>query len=64
MALPCSKFCPQYMEGCHKSCSYWTAQREKIRGRSKEIRAYLKASNETTSVIIRQLRSMTGAERV
>lgn len=64
MALPCSKSCPQYTEGCHKSCAYWSAQREKIRGKSEEIRAYLKASNETTTVIIRQLRSMTGVGRL
>lgn len=64
MALPCSKSCPQHTEGCHKSCLYWAAQREKIRDKSQEIRAYLKASNETTTVIIRQLRSMTGVTRI
>ena len=59
MALPCSKTCLYYCEGCHKTCQSWKEEKEKRKKQGEKARAYLKYHRETCTAILRQFAAIT-----
>lgn len=62
--LPCQHSCPDYTQGCHKTCAQWKAfqVQQKIDWRKK--RAYLSYYNELCATRIRQFNALAAGGRL
>ena len=52
--IPCREGCPQYEEGCHKTCQKWKDMQEKLKIEKKRKKSYLEYHNKICSAVIRQ----------
>ena len=52
--IPCREGCPQYEEGCHKTCQKWKDMQEKLKIEKKRKKSSLEYHNKICSAVIRQ----------
>lgn len=56
--LPCQTGCPDYREGCHKSCSRWTVLQNEQRDQRQAKKQYLRFYGAQCTQMIQQFESM------
>lgn len=57
--LPCQNTCPNYQQGCHKSCAAWKELQERQRLQRQQKKAYLDYYNDLCITMARQFRAMS-----
>ena len=55
--LPCRNSCPDYCEGCHKSCARWKTLQQEARARQQAKKAYLNYYWQLCGLIVRQCKA-------
>jgi hypothetical protein len=56
--LPCKNDCPNYYEGCHKTCAKWSLRCRMVQMEQQRKRIWLKEQNEVNGTVLRQFRAM------
>ena len=56
--LPCQQNCPHYREGCHKSCSAWSAFQAQQKAQRQRKKDYLSYYNDLCFTMARQFNAL------
>ena len=57
--IPCKNTCPDYFEGCHKTCARWRTYQDQNRLRRQAQKAYLEYQTRRCNAVIRQCQAVS-----
>lgn len=59
--IPCRDSCPDYVEGCHKTCPKWKIYQANLQEQHRQKKQWLKSQNEVCTTVLRQCLSMNSS---